>query len=73
MCSCFVNSFVHFRPNYSKKLKRKIGRLFTVQIFEFFLPPLKWIPTYSWSKDLASDAMAGLITGIMLVPQGLLH
>ncbi|KAI6182300.1 hypothetical protein M3Y97_00365100 [Aphelenchoides bicaudatus] len=61
------------RPSYGKKLKRKLGRVFTFRIVESIFPPLKWIPVYDWRKDLASDAMAGLITGIMLVPQGIAY
>lgn len=35
-----------------------------------FMPILEWLPKYKFKRDLMSDIIGGLTTGIMHVPQG---
>jgi hypothetical protein len=34
-------------------------------------PCVSWLSTYSWRENLASDALAGISIGFMVVPQGM--
>lgn len=38
-----------------------------------FIPILKWLPKYSFSKNLSGDIIAGFTVGVMHIPQGMAY
>jgi hypothetical protein len=49
--------------------KRLVAGLKRVQLHHVYLPPFIWLRTYNWRTELPGDLNAGLVVGILLLPQ----
>ncbi len=57
-----------YKAKYANKFKQ---RSFYTKILYEHLPILDWLPKYNLKSFLIADVFAGLIVGIMNIPQGM--
>jgi hypothetical protein len=71
-----LDRFVSFSTDGEKdKPKPPLGIALCICMKEVFhpwtVPAAKWLRRYNWREDLVWDFNAGLVVGILLIPQGM--